>query len=96
MGAIVNYNKAAYKMQRSKNMISEAGAAWGTNKHYTNFVIDMSFEDITKPINNFQKGALLNDFTTEGKKILADELIRIVKSVGVERDFKQEEVHNGK
>lgn len=78
----------------SNMCLAEAGAAWGTNKHYTNFVIDMSFDDITKPINNFQKGAILNDFSIEGKKILADELIRIVKSVGVEKNLTQQEVIN--
>lgn len=78
----------------SNMCLAEAGAAWGTNKHYTNFVIDMDFNDITKPINNFQKGASLSDFSEEGKKILADELIRIVKSVGIEKNFSQQEVVN--
>lgn len=76
----------------SNMCLAEAGAAWGTNKHYTNFVIDIGFEDITKPINNFQKGASLSDFSSEGIKILADELIRIVKSVGIEKEFLQDEV----
>ena len=67
--------------------LAEAGAAWGTNKQYTNFVIDMSFSDISEPINNGQKGARLINLTEDDKKDLAKELIRIVKAVGIEKEF---------
>lgn len=57
--------------------LAEAGAAWGTNKQYTNFVIDMSFIDISEPINRGQKGVCLINISDDAKKDLAKELIRI-------------------
>lgn len=72
--------------------LAEAGAAWGTNKQYTNFVIDMSFSDISEPINNGQKGARLINLTDDDKKDLAKELIRIVQTVGIEKQFQVDEI----
>lgn len=43
--------------------IAETGAAWATNKRYSNVVIDMGFGGIDKPINNSQIGVSLNDLT---------------------------------
>lgn len=39
--------------------IAETGAAWATNKKYSNVVIDMGFSGIDKPINNSQIGVSL-------------------------------------
>ncbi len=72
--------------------LAEAGAAWGTNKQYTNFVIDMSFNDISEPINNGQKGARLINLTQDDKKDLAKELIRIVQTIGIEKQFEVDEI----
>ena len=72
--------------------LAEAGAAWGTNKQYTNFVIDMSFNDISEPINSGQKGARLINLTEDDKKDLAKELIRIVQTVGIEKQFHVDEI----
>ena len=70
--------------------LAEAGAAWGTNREYANFVIDLSFNDIADPINRNQKGAKLFAISEEDKKDMANELIRIIKAVGL--DIKSEEV----
>lgn len=43
--------------------IAETGAAWATNKKYSNVVIDMGFGGIDKPINNSQIGVSLADLT---------------------------------
>lgn len=43
--------------------IAETGAAWATNKKYSNVVIDMGFSGIEKPINNCQIGVSLGDLT---------------------------------
>lgn len=43
--------------------IAETGAAWATNKKYSNVVIDMGFGGIDKPINNSQIGVSLYDLT---------------------------------
>lgn len=43
--------------------IAETGAAWATNKKYSNVVIDMGFDGIDKPINNSQIGVSLNDLS---------------------------------
>jgi len=67
--------------------LAEAGAAWGTNRKYTNFVIDMPFGDISDPINRNQKGAKLIFSSEEDKKDFAKELIRIVNSVGIEKNY---------
>ena len=40
--------------------IAETGAAWATNKKYSNIVIDMGFGGIDKPINNSQIGVSLS------------------------------------
>lgn len=72
--------------------LAEAGAAWGTNKLYTNFVIDMSFGDISDPINRNQKGAKLTNLSDEDKKDFAKEIIRIIKAVGIENDIQTDAV----
>ena len=89
MYVIFLFSKSFYD---SNMCIAEAGAAWGTNKYYTNFVIDMDFKDITKPINNFQKGASLADRSEEGIRIFADELIRIIETVGITKNIVQQDV----
>ena len=43
--------------------IAETGAAWATNKKYSNVVMDMGFGGIDKPINNSQIGVSLADLT---------------------------------
>ena len=43
--------------------IAETGAAWATNKKYSNVVIDMGFGGIDKPINNSQIGVSLFDLS---------------------------------
>jgi len=45
--------------------IAETGAAWATNKKYSNVVIDMGFSGIDKPINNSQIGASLADLDAD-------------------------------
>lgn len=45
--------------------IAETGAAWATNKKYSNVVIDMGFGGIDKPINNSQIGVSLADLDAE-------------------------------
>ena len=45
--------------------IAETGAAWATNKKYSNVVIDMGFGGIDKPINNSQIGVSLADLEAE-------------------------------
>ena len=45
--------------------IAETGAAWATNKKYSNVVLDMSFTNIDKPINNSQIGVSFADCGSE-------------------------------
>ena len=45
--------------------IAETGAAWATNKKYSNVVIDMGFGGIDKPINNSKLGVSLGDLSDE-------------------------------
>lgn len=45
--------------------IAETGAAWATNKKYSNVVIDMGFSGIDKPINNSQIGVSLADLESD-------------------------------
>lgn len=72
--------------------LAEAGAAWGTNKKYTNFVIDIGFGDIDNPINRNQKGAKLIDMQEPDFKDFAKELIHIMRSVKVRKEFIEDEV----
>ncbi len=72
--------------------LGEAGVAWGTNKRYTNFVIDIGFGDIDNPINKNQKGAILVNMHDQDYKDFAKEIIRILKSVGVSQEFIVDEV----
>lgn len=72
--------------------LGEAGAAWGTNKKYSNFVIDLGFSSIDKPINGAQKGAVLVDMTENSIKDFAKEIMRILESVGVRNTFDQDEI----
>lgn len=84
MHVIFLFSKSFYD---SNVCLAEAGAAWGTNKQYTNFVIDIGFGDISEPINRNQKGAVLVNLEDQDYKDFAKEVIRILKSVGVEREF---------
>lgn len=72
--------------------LGEAGVAWGTNKKYTNFVLDIGFGDIDSPINKNQKGAVLVNMQDQDFKDFAKEIIRILHSVGVEKEFSVEDV----
>ncbi len=72
--------------------LGEAGVAWGTNKKYTNFVLDIGFGDIDSPINKNQKGAVLVNMQEQDFKDFAKEIIRILHSVGVEKEFSTEDV----
>lgn len=54
------FSRAFYN---SNVCIAETGAAWATNKKYSNVVIDMGFSGIDKPINNSQIGVSLADLT---------------------------------
>lgn len=72
--------------------LGEAGAAWGTNKKYSNFVIDVGFSSIDKPINGAQKGAVLVDMTENSIKDFAKEIMRILESAGVRNKFDQDEI----
>ena len=56
--------------------IAETGAAWATNKKYSNVVIDMGFEGIDKPINNCQIGVSLADLTAEDLQYKLKSLIK--------------------
>lgn len=56
--------------------IAETGAAWATNKKYSNVVIDMGFEGIDKPINNCQIGVSLGDLTAEDLQYKLKSLIK--------------------
>lgn len=47
------FSRAFYN---SNMCIAETGAAWATNKKYSNVVIDMGFGGIDRPINNAQIG----------------------------------------
>lgn len=84
MHVIFLFSKSFYD---SNVCLAEAGAAWGTNKQYTNFVIDIGFGDISEPINRNQKGAVLVNLQEQDYKDFAKEVIRILKSVGVEQEF---------
>lgn len=89
MHVIFLFSKSFYD---SNVCLAEAGAAWGTNKQYTNFVIDIGFGDISEPINRNQKGVVLVNLQEQDYKDFAKEVIRILKSVGVEQEFEVDSV----
>lgn len=89
MHVIFLFSKSFYD---SNVCLAEAGAAWGTNKQYTNFVIDIGFGDVSEPINSNQKGAVLVNLQEQDYKDFAKEVIRILKSVGVEQEFEVDSV----
>lgn len=91
MHVIFLFSKSFYD---SNVCLAEAGAAWGTNKQYTNFVIDIGFGDIDNPINRNQKGAILVNLQEQDYKDFAKEIIRILKSVGVEQELEHTKVIN--
>ena len=70
------FSKAFYD---SNMCISEAGAAWATNKKYSIMCVDLSFNDVDEPINKRQVGIKVkwplmdNDITS-----LANELVYIL------------------
>ena len=67
------FSRAFYN---SNVCIAETGAAWATNKKYSNVVIDMNFGGIDKPINNSQIGVSLADLGAEDLQFKLKCLIR--------------------
>lgn len=61
--------------------ISEAGAAWATNKKYSNIVIDMGFNTISEPINRAQSGASFKFANANDKRQFIGELQYILREV---------------
>ena len=56
--------------------IAETGAAWATNKKYSNVVIDMGFSGIDHPINNCQIGVSLSDLDADDLQYKLKNLIK--------------------
>lgn len=65
------FSRAFYN---SNMCIAETGAAWATNKKYSNVVIDMGFGGIDRPINNAQIGVSLVDLDD-------DELVQKIRDL---------------
>lgn len=61
----------------SNMCISEAGAAWATNKNHSIIVIDVDFNDVERPIDNAKAGLVIRDLDTLNK----NEILRFVKTV---------------
>ena len=65
----------------SNACLAEAGAAWATNTNYMNIVVDISFSDIDKPLNNSSNGAEFK-FDNEDKiKLFANTIAKILKEI---------------
>lgn len=60
--------------------IAETGAAWATNKEYSNVVIDMGFGKISKPLNNCLMGVSLADLSAPDLHYRLKSLIKNVLS----------------
>lgn len=65
------FSRAFYN---SNMCVAETGAAWATNKKYSNVVIDMGFGGIDRPINNAQIGVSLADLND-------DELVQKIRDL---------------
>lgn len=65
------FSRAFYN---SNMCVAETGAAWATNKKYSNVVIDMGFGGIDRPINNAQIGVSLADLND-------DELVKKIRDL---------------
>lgn len=67
------FSRAFYN---SNMCIAETGAAWATNKKYSNVVIDMGFSGIDRPINNAKIGVSLKNLDDEAFMQKVRELIK--------------------
>jgi len=74
------FSKSFYN---SNICIAETGAAWATNKNYSNLVIDIDFNDVDEPINRNSKGVKLKDFNNSNVLVnLTNMFLTVLNSVG--------------
>ena len=75
------FSKSFYN---SNVCIAETGAAWATNKHYSNVVIDMNFSDIDNPCDRNRRGVDLSNLTNANNIIdLRNLFIAILNEIGM-------------
>ena len=78
------FSKAFYD---SNICISEAGAAWATNQHCMNVVIDVSFSDIEKPSNSSLSSVRFQQIRTPDQIITITEFFRTVIEEGLHLEY---------
>ncbi len=57
--------------------VAETGAAWATNRNHSNVIIDISYDDIDKPIDNAKQGFRIKGLDDLDK----DEVAKFIKTV---------------
>jgi hypothetical protein len=62
--------------------IAETGAAWATNRHHSNIIIDIDYHDIDKPIDNALNGLSIHDLDTLNKVEMAEFIKTIFVHIG--------------
>ena len=74
------FSKSFYN---SNICIAETGAAWATNKNYSNLVIDIDFSDVDEPINRNSKGVKLEDLGNSNVLVnLSNMFVTVLNSIG--------------
>ncbi len=77
------FSKSFYN---SNVCIAETGAAWATNKRYSNVVIDIGYNDIDNPCNRNRRGVNLNDLAAaDFSQIMKEMFITILREIGFEQ-----------
>ena len=72
------FGKAFYD---SNMCISEAGAAWATNKNYLNAIVDIDYTDIEKPCNSSKSALKMGNFSDQSQFItLLDFFTKIIET----------------
>ena len=74
------FGKAFYD---SNPCISEAGAAWATNKNCLNAIVDIDYNDIEKPSNSALSSIKLNNFSDSDQRITLLEFFTTIIGTGL-------------
>jgi hypothetical protein len=69
--------------------IAEAGAAWATDRDYSNIVIDIGFDDIAKPLNSAKYGFSINDIGNIDREAVVKFIVRVYQHIGLDTPEKK-------
>lgn len=70
--------------------IAETGAAWATNRDYSNIIIDIDYNDIDKPLDSAKNGFSIRELTKLDREAVVKFVERVYSHIGMTTPTKEE------